>query len=180
MAKYALYDQNDAPMLVDVDSTMVSPFNRGGQPLNMPYVHTQLAKKSIGTDGYDPKRARPGVARHHSDPEKIAAVQKHNRSLMQGNSHYPPLFPEKACNEMLASSHLFCTHRLFKNKCKSDIIGSSFIPNELDNQHIFLLANGAPCYLLKEALPDADARIISDYFSSDQNENKVFDEDFFF
>ena len=180
MVKYALHPDQTEPILVDVDTCLVSFYNRGGGPLNMPYVHLKLCKKSIGTDGYDPKRPRPAVAIHYEDKELILKLQDHNLKFMEGNNLYPPIFKDKAVNATLASSHLFCGHRLFKNCCKSEFTGYVFEPNAWDTQHVFLLENGAPCYLLKQGLPATSARVISDYYNSDQNDNKVFDEDGFF
>lgn len=158
-----------------VDTCLVSPNNRMGQPLNMHYVHVGLGTKSIKNRGYDPKRPQPGIVKENKSSEGIAKLQKHNYRLMQGNDLYPPMYPDKAHNETLANSHLTCIFRLHKCQKQSTITGEAFIAPPDETYLQMVLDEGYDYYVLVEALPDEDAQFISEYRNADQNQNKSFD-----
>ena len=75
------YKERDEPMAIKAWKVLPSPKNRLGAPLNIPYIHVDLAGNILNTNGWDPKRPKPGVAVRRTNPDKVKKLREHAKTM---------------------------------------------------------------------------------------------------
>ena len=70
------------------------PLNRNSAMVSIQTCHQSLCV-SFQDDGYDPSRARQGVAIVYKDPRKLEWCKEKNRELTAGSSLHPPFYEDE-------------------------------------------------------------------------------------
>ena len=156
---------------LDCDSVGVHPNNRGGSSPNFQYVHGSLYANII-KDGFDPKRAIPGIVIKCDEGDAKKKLIEYNEGLAQGNDLCPPVVKTKMCYGTLASSHLTLGLRCFKNQMNSRISGCVFSVPSDDEFLKQVVDHGHLYYVLDSSLSQEDAEFLSEWRNSDQNQNQ--------
>ena len=155
----------EAPQQLKPESVLPSEWNRTP---NMAYVHFDIGPK-MGTDGFFPNRAQPGMVISRRSPEAVARLVGHSQALMRGNDLYPPLFPDLARYECIGGQHLSLTLRLFNAEIPSSLSGFKWKANEDDEDLDDRRRKGHYYVVLDEQVSEADAIFLSEYLNVGQN-----------
>ena len=147
------------------------PFNRSGAPPNFQYVHGSLLQ-NIVRDGFDPKRATPGIVIFCDDDASKKHLLEWNEGLASGNDLCPPVNKQRMVYGTLAASHMTLALRAFKAKMYSSITGSVFpVPADGPMLHN-VVEHGHNYYVLDSKVSKSDAEFLSEWKNSDQNQNQ--------
>jgi hypothetical protein len=139
---------------------------------NISVCHSVIATSFLD-DGLDPSRPLPGIFINYSGkPEMIAKLVAHNQAFSNGNEAYPPIYAEEVFAGSLASSHYNMTLRLFQANTTSSINGRAFLA-DTDDTIARVCAEGHEWISLSPDMPEADARVISDWRNADQGSSQV-------
>ena len=68
----------DAPVRVVTDQICIDELNRGGQALDLQYLHCSLVPQQE-KDGFDALRPKAGVLKKLTDPAQLQRQIRHNR-----------------------------------------------------------------------------------------------------
>ena len=162
------YKENKEPMRCDPDTMGSCEYNR--LP-NMHYIHSKLHKQ-LDADGYDPNRPHVGIATNYKSPEKSAANLKHNKSI--SNSMHPPILDARMTRGCLAFQHMSILFRCYKHEIVSTITGRKYIIKD-DEDLKYNVTNGHFFWLLAEEISEDEARLVAQWYNSDQNQNHLND-----
>lgn len=169
------YKERDEPMAIKAWKVLPSPKNRLGAPLNINYIHVDLAGNVLNKNGWDPKRPKPGVVVRRTNPDKIKKLREHAKTM---HATAPRLFPPVAVDspeaiyECIAANHLTCLLNLIGNQMVSDITKQSFAVPKDDNELKNVVESGHVYYIIRDDIPDEDLEFLSEYLNSDQHENQ--------
>ena len=146
---------------------LVSKNNRGGQPLNLPYLHEGLID-SVLTHGFDPTKPPVGIAVQLT-PEGILEVVQYNKDSYGGLPLYPPVEEKEVEYATLADSHLNTGFRCFRAKLRTSKGRQCVVTNDSDLQHV--LDFGWKWIVITSDCPKEDQIIVSEWRNQDQNRN---------
>ena len=166
------YKEFDEPQRVVCDKVIIDPSNRGGQPPDMHYLHFDL-EPNQEKDGFDKLRPKPGVLRNlMPNAEERERCIQHNRDLMEGtNGLFPPLFADIVEFGCLASNHMTLSHRGIKHGLVSSLTGRKWkVPSD-DDSLDEIIKIGLQYWVMRWDLPVCEAKLVSDWHNSDQNQN---------
>ena len=169
------FREKDQPFPVLAWKILPSPWNRLGAPLNMMYIHHELAL-GIHTKGFDPTRPRAGVIVRRTNPDKIKRLKAHALSMQAvAKSLWPQLnldSPE-CVYECISSNHLQTVFKMYQTGYTSPLVNITFIVPDDEQDLKDRIEIGHPCWILRDDIPDEDMIFLSEYLNSDQNENQT-------
>ena len=151
----------------------VSQWNRKGQSPNMMYIHGPLFD-NMKKDGFDPKRAKPGLAIVYNDsgPKLDAALAYNKRIAEFAPGLWPPVDAEHMRRFTLSFSHMTIKLRLHEAESVCEITGKSFKVNKDDDEDLHYVAKEGHEYIaLSEDTTEEEALLLSDWYNSDQDQN---------
>lgn len=160
----------DSPQIVQCDAIIPDYNNRGGQPLDLQYLHCDLEPRQE-EKGYVEARPKPGLLVKRSGE----SMQKHidfNLKLQEGTvGLYPPIQTASVMYTCLGGNHLGASHRGMKSGFVSSITGKTWRVPEGDAALYKAVNLGRPHWILKDGIPDDKAQRLADWLNDDQNEN---------
>ena len=160
-------------------TVLVSPFNRMGRPVNLPYIHFDLAPK-IGKDGFNPKRPVPGFVVKRTKPDTLARLIKHNEEMYAANSTLLPPRNFKGAEtnrECLGGNHLSIVLLMYQTGYSSPLSQYTCKVPKDDEALALVVQEGHFYYELSDDIPDEDCEFLSEILNSDQNQNQANSED---
>lgn len=152
---------------------LASPFNRMGQPLNMVYVQQDLIP-GIVDRGFNPKRPHPGfLVNRGGNGAALERLNHHNKVMRGGSSKMYPryVYRPDAVMECLGGNHLTISAESIGSGMTNDKGKTWAVPAD-DEDCRYLVDKGHIYFELRGDLPDDDARFLSEYLNSDQNQNQ--------
>lgn len=155
-----------------------SPFNRLGRPLNLQYIHKDLAPNLV-KEGWQENRPSPGFVVTRTKEPTLKRLHEHNAKMHESyGGLLPPLMVGDRCNkECLGGNHLTMTLRMFRTNYSSPITGQTFSVPDDDDGLKTAVEVGHHYYELNDDISDEDCIFLSEMLNSDQNQNQCNSED---
>ena len=145
--------------------------NRNGHMPNLLYIYDTLTP-NVQKDGFDPRRARPGIVIHCATAEKVARQLAYNESCFESApGMWPPIDREKMLYFSLAFSHMTIKLRLHEANHTCTSTGRCFKAISDDSELQYAIATGHSYIVLSEDTTDEEAKILSEWYNSDQDQN---------
>ena len=150
----------------------VSQWNRKGQSPNLMYIHGPLFD-NMKKDGFDPKRAKPGLAIVYSSGPKLDAALDYNKRIAEfAPGMWPPVDAEHMRHFTLSFSHMTIKLRLHEAASVCELTGKSFKVDKDDDEDLHYVAKEGHEYIaLSEDTTEEEAQLLSDWYNSDQDQN---------
>ena len=153
-----------------------SPFNRLGNPLNVMYIHHELAA-NIKKDGYRTGRPTAGLVIKRTGAKLKRLHDTAKKLISQHSNLLPPINVDESANrECLGGNHLTVALRMYDcsytsplTGMKCEILNDEELQNVCKNGHVYLE--------LDELVSDEDCKFLSELMNSDQNQNQCHSED---
>ena len=130
LVKYAAPGTSADGVSIHCQKLLVSKNNRGGQPLNLPYLHEGVID-SVLTHGFDPTKPPVGIAVLLT-PEGVLEAVKYNKDTYGGLPLYPPVEEKEVEYDTLADSHLNAAFRCFRAKLRTSKGRQCVVNNDSD------------------------------------------------
>ena len=124
----------------------------------------------MGSEGFDPKRPRPGVVIHYKSEAKLKQLVEDNLAASRDDPHMPPVLPDRMAYAALGGNHMTTGLRLFRHSVPKASGGGNFCVGD-DKELAAVVEHGHKYIVLREDIPDEDARLVCEWLNSDQNQN---------
>lgn len=146
--------------------------NRKGQSPSMQYIHGALTN-NVKKDGFDAKRARPGIVVEMTSQSKLTESLDFNRKIAD---YSPGLWPAIDAEIMkfftLSFTHMTIKLRLHEAGHVCEATGQSFVVDPKEDPDLaYVVSEGHEYIVLSEDTTPEEAQLISDWYNSDQDQN---------
>ena len=143
----------------------------------MCFSYAQVIHKTIGAgimvDGYDASRPLPGICIQKKPGEQVSQLLAWNERFSNGDDRYPRVDAARMNKGTLAATHLNFTLRCFKQGLSSVSTGTTFNIAADDSALEQACSRGHLWWILSDQISEADAVMISEWRSSDNNTSQV-------
>ena len=180
--KHGLPRGKPQPRRIPCTEILPSHLNRLGRPLNIQYIHQDLAP-SIQKEGFNPDRAQIGMVVRRTQSDRLGRLHAHSIEMHKamGDMLPPLVVNEHANKECLGGNHLTMTLRMYNSAYKSPITGAACVIGEDDIQLQLAASSktgeGHLCWELDDDILDEDCTFLSEMLNADQNQNQCNSED---